>query len=100
MPKCPNCQRKLSISSVRPQFSCPSCKKALASNITAALVICVVGWSLFVPFAANAIAPAMCGKSGWCFGLADTVVGSLIFFPLFLVLLRVRIGDPLASPPG
>ena len=98
MPKCRNCQSKLPLSKVKPQFNCPSCGKPLTSNLTSTLVICVVGWSLLIPVASTAIAPAMCGTSGWCYGMTDVVVGAVIFFPLFLLLLRVKVSDP--PPPG
>lgn len=90
MPKCPHCQRAVSISGIKPSFECPSCKKPLASNITIALVICIAGWVLLMPTIATLVAPHLCGKSGLCFGLTDALIGAAIFFPLFLVLLRVR----------
>lgn len=91
--RCPNCDKYVGLSAVKSEFLCPHCRTKLKSNIIFAIIFMVVGWSVFVPFVTNAIAPYLCGRGGVCYGVIEGLLGALAFVFVGLLLLRIRKHD-------
>ena len=89
--KCPNCSKRISISSIKGKFNCSYCKALLKSNLLLVLILLIIGWSIIVPPIATYLAPRVCEDSSTCYGITEAVLGIIIFFPLIPVLLKVEI---------
>jgi predicted RNA-binding Zn-ribbon protein involved in translation (DUF1610 family) len=84
--KCPNCNKKISFTKIRSEFSCPHCKAEIKTrNYTSAFIIAVIFWAfIFSPV----ITIMLNGKDTAM--LVDMTIGFLLAYLIFRSILKLE----------
>jgi hypothetical protein len=95
MVKCPGCDKKIPFFRVEDEFKCPNCHNKISSNAKFLTNALLIAWLFFGPLIAASIAySSFCGNKTGCFVLTDLIIGVVIYFPIYPLLLRLDMKVP------